>query len=251
MSTEETSTRRRSAYRRLPVDRRREEVLEAALQLYSRSNPGDVSIDDVAAAAGTSRASVYRYFANKQDLYLAALRSAADELANRIEQQMKGSASEQLRSGLAAYFDFLDEHEAWYVALMGQGPTGGSAETMEIIDGVRQAVYRLIERVLDTPAHTVTLDLTVRSWVGGVELAGLRWLQRREPARSELETLLADQLIMTLIAASLHDPALVEPMHRMLREEPSDGPTADLFSRLRKQLTPKTLALVGRLTLRR
>ncbi|MGH3344990.1 MAG: TetR/AcrR family transcriptional regulator, partial [Carbonactinosporaceae bacterium] len=62
--------------RRLSVDRRREEIIACALELFSHHPAEHVSIDDVAEAAGASRALVYRYFGSKPDLYVAALRSA-------------------------------------------------------------------------------------------------------------------------------------------------------------------------------
>ncbi|WP_236669494.1 helix-turn-helix domain-containing protein, partial [Streptomyces antimycoticus] len=69
---------RRGSYRRLSVEARRAELLTAALGLFAHRAPEDVSLDDVALAAGASRPLVYRYFpGGKQQLYEAALRSAA------------------------------------------------------------------------------------------------------------------------------------------------------------------------------
>src|SRR5436305_732256 len=58
--------------RRLSVAERRDELIAAALDLFSHRSPEDVSIDDVAEAAGASRALVYHYFGGKQELYVAA-----------------------------------------------------------------------------------------------------------------------------------------------------------------------------------
>src|SRR5262249_52259078 len=70
--------------RRLSVDRRRDELIEAALDLLSQRGPEEVSVDDVAQAAGASRALVYHYFGTKQELYAAALSKAAAELTRRL-----------------------------------------------------------------------------------------------------------------------------------------------------------------------
>src|SRR4051794_17797661 len=63
----------RPSRRRLSVDERRDELIAAALELFSNRQPEDISIDEVADAAGASRALVYHYFGGKQELYLAAL----------------------------------------------------------------------------------------------------------------------------------------------------------------------------------
>lgn len=58
--------------------------MAAALELFSTRDAEDVSIDDVASAAGASRALVYHYFGGKQELYVAALKSAAAQLEARL-----------------------------------------------------------------------------------------------------------------------------------------------------------------------
>ncbi|GAB3877573.1 hypothetical protein GCM10027612_00630 [Microbispora bryophytorum subsp. camponoti] len=103
------------------MDRRREELIAAALELFGRHDAEDVSIDDVAASAGASRALVYHYFGGKQELYVAALRSAAAELRARLQPQGEGGPLEQLSSGLTRYFDFVEEHAAGYAALLRGG----------------------------------------------------------------------------------------------------------------------------------
>ncbi|MEU9995428.1 TetR family transcriptional regulator, partial [Streptomyces sp. NPDC050848] len=76
-----TSAAATPAYRRLSVEERRVQLLAAALTLFAHRAPDEVSLDDVAEAAGVSRPLVYRYFpGGKQQLYEAALRSSADAL---------------------------------------------------------------------------------------------------------------------------------------------------------------------------
>ena len=77
----------------------REELIAAALELFSTRDAEDVSIDDVASAAGASRALVYHYFGGKQELYVAALRARppAGVAATAGRRQAAGRAG----SGLA------------------------------------------------------------------------------------------------------------------------------------------------------
>ena len=50
----------------------RDKILLAALELFSQQGIGNTSVDQVAYQAGVTRITVYRYFANKQDLVRAA-----------------------------------------------------------------------------------------------------------------------------------------------------------------------------------
>ena len=96
------------AYRRLSVEERRSQLLEAALSLFAHRAPEEVSLDDVAEAAGVSRPLVYRYFpGGKQQLYEAALRSAAEELEQCFEEPPEGPAHQRLARALDRYLAFV------------------------------------------------------------------------------------------------------------------------------------------------
>ena len=51
--------------RRMGVEERRQQLIGVALELFSQRSPDDVSIDEIASAAGISRPLVYHYFPGK------------------------------------------------------------------------------------------------------------------------------------------------------------------------------------------
>ncbi len=51
------------------VESRRKVILDAAMALFDRQGYASTTIDEVAAAAGISKGSVYNYFESKQDLF--------------------------------------------------------------------------------------------------------------------------------------------------------------------------------------
>ena len=134
------SSDNRPSRRRLSVDARRDELISAALQLFSDRPPEDISIDDVADAAGASRALVYHYFGGKQELYLAALHSAAKQLDDLLRPPAEGKPLERLAVSLHRYFDFVEDHAAGFVALLRGGPAYRSGEVGEVLDGIRGLV---------------------------------------------------------------------------------------------------------------
>ncbi|MFG3441250.1 TetR/AcrR family transcriptional regulator [Nonomuraea sp. NPDC047897] len=205
MTPGKPAERARPARRRLTVDRRREELMAAALELFSRRDAEDVSIDDVATAAGASRALVYHYFGGKQELYVAALRSAADQLESRLRPQLGGSPLQEVASGLTRYFDFVEEHAAGFAALLRGGPANRAGEVGEIVDGVRQRLSRRIQKQLGLERPSPVLRATMRAWIASVETAGLDWLDHRDIERPTLERMLVDQLVALLGAAARYD----------------------------------------------
>ncbi|WP_433331858.1 TetR/AcrR family transcriptional regulator [Spirillospora sp. CA-294931] len=205
--------------RRLSVDERRDELIGAALQLFSTRQPEEVSIDDVAAAAGASRALVYHYFGGKYELYMAALGSAAKQLSVLLEPPTEGTPLERLRISLERYFDFVESHAAGYTALLRGGPADRSGEVGEIVDGIRQLLLGriLVEMGVDSPPPILRISL--RSWMASVETAGLDWLENRDVSRPELEHLLVDHLVVLLDVAARHDPNTSTLFTRLVAEE--------------------------------
>ncbi len=180
--------------------------MAAALELFGARDAEDVSIDDVASAAGASRALVYHYFGGKQELYVAALRSAAGQLEARLRPQDGGSPLDDLASGLGRYFDFVEEHAAGFAALLRGGPANRTGEVGEIVDGVRQRLFRLVQRQMRVEEPSPALRTTLRSWIASVETAGLDWLEHRDIERTTLERMLVEQMVALLGVAARHDP---------------------------------------------
>jgi AcrR family transcriptional regulator len=196
----------RPGRRRLSVDERREELIGAALQLFSDRPPEDISIDDVADAAGASRALVYHYFGGKQELYLAALHSAAKQLDDLLKPPAEGKPLERLAVSLHRYFDFVEDHAAGFVALLRGGPAYRSGDVGEVLDGIRNLVMSHIVTAIGVEEPGPVLRITLRSWMASVETAGLDWLEHRDLPREELERLLVDHHVVLLNVASRHDP---------------------------------------------
>src|SRR5579871_6959824 len=93
--------RKRAA--RLDVDERRAQLLSLGLAMFSERSYDEVSIDDLARAAGVSKGLLYHYFPTKRDLYVAALEEAARRLVDATTQDRAGTPEERLRRGLGTY----------------------------------------------------------------------------------------------------------------------------------------------------
>jgi AcrR family transcriptional regulator len=208
----------RQGRRRLSVDERREELISAALELFSDRPPEDISIDDVADAAGASRALVYHYFGGKQELYIAALHSAAKQLSDLLEPPAEGRPLERLAASLHAYFDFVEHYAAGFVALLRGGPAYRTGDVGEVIDGIRSLVMGHIVAAIGVKEPGPILRITLRSWMASVETAGLDWLEHRDIPREELERLLVDHHVVLLDVAARHDPEVAALFERLAGE---------------------------------
>ncbi|MFD9163944.1 TetR/AcrR family transcriptional regulator [Streptomyces sp. NPDC059558] len=220
--------------RRMGVEERRQQLIGVALELFSHRSPDDVSIDEIAAAAGISRPLVYHYFPGKLSLYEAALRRAADELALRFVEPREGPLGARLLRVMGRFFDFVDDHGPGFSALMRGGPAVGSSRTNAMIGEVRQAAYEQILTHLGLGLEHVParLELVVRSWVSLAESTALIWLDGRRIPRGELELQLVHDFAALAAVSAAYDVEMAGILVRILADEPADGPFGELVGRL-------------------
>ncbi|MFG3103375.1 TetR/AcrR family transcriptional regulator [Streptomyces sp. NPDC048182] len=205
------------AYRRLSIEERRRQLLDAALALFAHRAPEEVSLDDVAERAGVSRPLVYRYFpGGKQQLYEAALGSAAAELRECFDEPRQGPLLGRLSRALDRYLAFVDGHDTGFSALLQGGSVVETSRTSATVDSVRRSAAAHIISHLEVAEPGPRLRMTVRMWITAVEAASLIWLdEEKQPPVEELRDWLVEQFVAVLAVTARRDPqtaALVEAL---------------------------------------
>lgn len=223
------------AYRRLSVNERRSQLLSHALGLFAHRPPEEVSLDDVAVSAGVSRPLVYRYFpGGKQQLYEAALRSAADQLERCFAEPQAGPLTTRLSRALDRYLAFVDEHDAGFMALLQGGSMVETSRTSAIVDEVRRdAAEQILTHLGAEPGPgAARLRMAVRTWIAAVEAASLIWLDEgKQVPLAELRDWLVDNFVAVLTATAASDTATATVTRRALAMEEASGHAAHLVAR--------------------
>ena len=94
---------REPAYKRLSVDERRRQLVDAGAALFAQHAYEDITMRQVAKAAGVSKPLLYHYFPSKIALFKAAVAEKANELTGLIEPgDSTNTALEQLTTTLDA-----------------------------------------------------------------------------------------------------------------------------------------------------
>jgi AcrR family transcriptional regulator len=196
-----------TAKRRLSTDARREQLLASGARLLAERPFDEVSIEEIARAAGVSKGLLYHYFPTKKDFLIAALERGQEELAALTAPDPSLPPAEQLAASLDRFLDFVEEHEAAYAAIF-RSRGGGDPEIQAALEaGRRQRMDAVIESLATWEAapasvtRTPTLETAVQGWFFFIEGAVLRWLEHRDMERDELRELLALALIGSLQAA--------------------------------------------------
>jgi AcrR family transcriptional regulator len=193
---------------RLSTDARREQLLAAGAELLGRRPYDEVSIEEIAAAAGVSKGLLYHYFPTKQDFVVAALERGERELGELTAPDPDLPPAEQLGASIDRFLDFVEGHEVAYTAIF-RGRGGGDAAIEAALERNRR---ERLDSLLDALAawdaapvaikRTPLLETAVQGWIFFVEGAVLRWLEHRDLEREELRELLQRTLIAALAAGA-------------------------------------------------
>ena len=92
-----------------PEERRRE-ILAAAAVVFAEQGYRCTDMDRIAEQAGVGKGTVYRFFTNKETLFMATVEAAVDDLSayvNSAVEQLEDPL-EQLRLGISRYLEFFE-----------------------------------------------------------------------------------------------------------------------------------------------
>jgi len=102
--------------RRMPAPLRREGILAAAEEVFARRGYHGAALDDIAQAAGISKALIYEHFASKRELHASLVNAHVEEIFQRLQASAAADrpGEERLRDGIDAFLSFVEEHrDAW------------------------------------------------------------------------------------------------------------------------------------------
>src|SRR3954453_13737444 len=119
--------------KRLELPERREQLLSLAVLAFSTKSYDEVSVDELAQSAGVSKGLLYHYFPSKRELYVATVRTAAEQLIERVLPDPSLSVRDQIARGLDGYLSFVEQNAAAYTSLIQSG-IGRDDEVIGIMD---------------------------------------------------------------------------------------------------------------------
>jgi AcrR family transcriptional regulator len=116
-------------------------ILDAAEQLFTRHDPGSVGMNEIAKAAGCSRATLYRYFENREALRIAYVARETHRLSESIDVDAILAPRERLVTGILTTLRLVRESpalSAWFATT--SGPLGAElAEQSDVITALAAA----------------------------------------------------------------------------------------------------------------
>jgi AcrR family transcriptional regulator len=181
---------------RLTSEERREHLLHAGVELLGRHGTVDISIEEIACAAGVSKGLLYHYFPTKNDFFVAVLARSQAEMDQAAVREPGLSAMERFDRGLDGFLRFVDSHAEGYLAVV--NARGREPRVQQLVEERRQRRVALAAVLEDVPRAVVRTPLLVAAlegWIGFTEGVTVRWLRDREVSREEVHELLRRALL--------------------------------------------------------
>src|ERR1700681_1943395 len=134
--------------KRLPRAVREQQMLDAAVLMFSRNGYHETSMDAIAAEAEISKPMLYLYYGSKEELFGACLNR---ELARFIEAvradiDLKQNPKDLLRDTILSFMRYIDANRASWIVLY-QQCTSSQMFAKQLRDG-RERVIDLVARLL-------------------------------------------------------------------------------------------------------
>ena len=110
-------------FSRLTPEQRHDQILDAANALFAEHAYDEVSIEDIARAAGVTRGLVHHYFGGRKDVYIGLLERLGAQREDELRPPVGRSARARVADTVSRWLDWTEANRAVYLATMGRGET--------------------------------------------------------------------------------------------------------------------------------
>ena len=181
-------------YSRLDPAKRREQILVAANALFAERAYDEVSVEDIASAAGVTRGLVHHYFGGRNDVYIALLKRLGAQREEQLAPPVGRSARARVADTVSRWLDWTEANRTIWLATIAHGEDVVDPEVRQVVaDLVRRAVALLTTFHADIAEDTPRLRYALECWTALNRAATRRWL-RGEATREATHELLASTL---------------------------------------------------------
>jgi AcrR family transcriptional regulator len=209
--------RRQGAPRlRLEIDERKIQLLEFGKHFFANHSYDDVSMDEVAAAAGVSKGLLFHYFSSKREFYVETIRAMSLQLRRVTAPDPALPPPARLSASLDAHMQYAKENGAMYVAFCRSG-VAIAPEVYGVLEEHRGAVMRHLLDNLGISEAPPLLRTALRAWMVMVEGVCLEWIASPDLQHEDLRDLLIAGFRAVLERTLLAEPRSARLANIMVR----------------------------------
>jgi AcrR family transcriptional regulator len=164
--------------KRLPRAVREQQMLDAAVEMFSINGYHETSMDVIAAKAEISKPMLYLYYGSKEELFGACLDREMTRFIDGVREDinLEQSPKDLLRNAILAFMRYIDENRASWIVMYTQA-TSSQAFAHTVREG-RERIIALVARLLQSgtrnPGPDADFEMMAVALVGAGEAIGTR-----------------------------------------------------------------------------
>src|SRR3954469_24635858 len=108
-------------FSRLDPAQRREQILDAARALFAERSYDEVSVEDIANAAGVTRGLVHHYFGGRKEVYIGLLERLGALREEELPPPVGRSARARLGQTVSRWLDWTEANRTIWLATIARG----------------------------------------------------------------------------------------------------------------------------------
>ena len=169
-------------------------MLDAANDLFAEHGYEDVSVEDIARAAGVTRGLVHHYFGGRAEVYVALLERLGGFREEQLRPPVGRSARARVADSVSRWLDWTEANRLIYLGTIAPGEDLADPEVRRVVADLRaRAVALLAAFHADIAQDSPRLRYALECWTGLNRAATRRWL-RGDTTRQATQELLASTL---------------------------------------------------------
>jgi len=168
--------------KRLPRAVREQQMLDAAVQMFSVNGYHETSMDTIAAEAQISKPMLYLYYGSKEDLFGACLNRELSRFVDAVRDSIDFTQApkDMLRNTIGSFLRYIETNRASWIVLYTQATSSqtfahtvreGREQIVELVAGLVRAGSR---RPLGESGSDAELEMVAVALVGAGEALATR-----------------------------------------------------------------------------
>ncbi len=136
--------------REIKRERKREKILEAAAELFSKKHYHEVMMDDVAKLISVAKGTVYNYFTSKEELYFTIMHTRMESLLALLKQKIESEQNsiDSLRAFVVHLYMFMMKHRKFFLIYQRETLNGSNSFCEDLISLEKQMKQMIMQIIL-------------------------------------------------------------------------------------------------------
>src|SRR3954453_18133437 len=154
-------------YQRLDAATRRDQILDSASALFAERGYEEVTIEDVAKAAGVARGLVHHYFGGRKEVLLALLERVGVVREEQLRPPVGRSARARVADSVSRWLDWTEANRTIYLGTIAPGEDIAAPDVRRVVAELMSRAVALIATFHADIAHdSPRLRYALECWTG-------------------------------------------------------------------------------------